>query len=194
MYRTLAVALTLAASAFATIGVQAQGRPDPAALIAAQRDAMKAFTMMDGVWRGSAWTILPNGTKHEITQTERIGAFLDGSVKVIEGRGYDPDGTVTFNAFGVVSYDVGKKSYAFHSYAQGRSGDFEFTPTGTGYTWSVPAGPMTTIRYTATIGGGNFREIGEQITEGKAPVQIFEMNLKRIGDTTWPAAGAVPMK
>src|SRR5262245_24759201 len=67
----------------------AQGRPDPAALLAAQREAMAPLAFMDGVWRGPAWTILPSGEKHNVTQTERIGPFLDGSVKVIEGRGYD---------------------------------------------------------------------------------------------------------
>lgn len=193
MNRTLSIACRVVLAAIATTSLQAQDRATPAELIAAQRDAMKPLAMMDGVWRGTAWTILPNGTKHEITQTERIGAFLDGSVKVIEGRGYDPDGTVTFNAFGIISYDVSKKRYDFHSYAMGHSGDFQFEPTGTGYIWSIPAGP-TTIRYTATIKDGNFREIGEQIAPGKPPVQIFEMNLKRIGDTNWPGAGAVPMK
>lgn len=70
------------------LSVFSQGRPDSAALIAAQRDAMKSFALMDGVWRGPAWTILPSGEKHNITQTERIGPFLDGSIRVIEGRGY----------------------------------------------------------------------------------------------------------
>lgn len=45
---------------------------------------------MDGVWRGDGWTVLGNGQKHSVTQTERIGPFLGGSVKVIEGRGYEP--------------------------------------------------------------------------------------------------------
>ncbi|HYN80487.1 MAG TPA: hypothetical protein VES88_03225 [Gemmatimonadaceae bacterium] len=36
----------------------AQGRPDPAAIIAAQREAMVPLAAMDGVWRGPAWTIL----------------------------------------------------------------------------------------------------------------------------------------
>ena len=54
----------------------AQGPPDPAALIAAQRDAMVRLAYMDGVWRGPAWTILDSGKKHGITQTERIGPFL----------------------------------------------------------------------------------------------------------------------
>ncbi|MDB5721997.1 MAG: hypothetical protein JWP15_2615, partial [Alphaproteobacteria bacterium] len=26
------------------------------------------------------------------------------------------------------------------------------------------------------------------------PLQIFEMNLKRVGDTGWPAANPVPMR
>lgn len=66
-----------------------QGRPDPTALIAAQREALVPLAYMDGVWRGSAWIMLPSGEKHIITQTERIGPFLDGSIKVIEGRGYE---------------------------------------------------------------------------------------------------------
>src|SRR5262249_32576370 len=89
--------ILLGAGVFST--ARGQGRPDPAKLIESQRKAMLALAYMDGVWRGPAWTILPSGEKHNVTQTERIGPFLDGAVKVIEGRGYDRDGTVTFNAF-----------------------------------------------------------------------------------------------
>ena len=71
----------------APLPLVAQAPPSPATLIAAQRDAMKVLAVMDGVWRGDAWTILRSGEKHSITQTERIGPFLDGSIKVIEGRG-----------------------------------------------------------------------------------------------------------
>ena len=90
----------------------AQTRPDSAAIIEAQRQSMKPLASIDGVWRGSAWTILASGDKHTITQTERIGPFLDGSVKVIEGRGYDADGTVSFNAFGTISYKELKTAIA----------------------------------------------------------------------------------
>ena len=38
------------------------------------------------------------------------------------------------------------------------------------------------------------REIGERVVPGQAPAQFFEMNLKRIGDSAWPTAGAVPPK
>jgi hypothetical protein len=37
-------------------------------------------------------------------------------------------------------------------------------------------------------------EVGERILPGREPVRFFEMNLKRVGDTNWPAAGAIPPK
>lgn len=177
----------------AALTASGQERPDPATLIAAQREAMVRLTFMDGVWRGPAWTILPSGEKRNITQTERIGPFLDGSVKVIEGRGYDADGKVTFNAFGTISYNPDKRAYTLHSHALGNVGDFTLTLTADGYVWNIPAGPMT-IRYTAVIKDGAWREVGDQIIAGREPVRFFEMNLKRVGDTTWPADGAISPK
>ena len=182
----LVVALTLAAG-----GVRAQ-HPDAASLLAAQTEAMRALAMMDGVWRGPATATLPDGSRRTFVQTERIGPFLGGSVRVIEGRGYADDGAVHFNALGIVSYDVARKTYSMHSHAQGRRGDFAFTPTDDGYTWEIPAGPGATIRYTATIKGGELHEVGDRIVPGREPQRVFEMRLKRIGDTDWPAAGAVP--
>ncbi|MGA9119996.1 MAG: DUF1579 domain-containing protein [Bacteroidota bacterium] len=170
-----------------------QGRPDPAALIASQREAMVPLKFMDGEWRGTAWTLLPSGQKHSITQTERIGPFLDSSVKVIEGRGYDPDGKVTFNAFGTISYNPTSRAYTLHSYAQGNVGDFALTPSADGYVWEIPAGPMI-MRYTAVIKDGAWKEVGDRLMAGKDPIRFFEMNLKRIGDTDWPAAGSVAPK
>ena len=145
------------------------------------------------MWRGTAWTLLPSGQKHTITQTERIGPFLDSSVKVIEGRGYDADGKTTFNAFGTVSFNPTTHAFTLHSYAQGNVGDFALTPSADGYVWEIPAGPMT-IRYTAVIKNDAWQEVGDRITPGKDPVRFFEMNLKRIGDTDWPAAGSVAQK
>jgi hypothetical protein len=187
-----AVALVSLVAASST-PASAQGRPDAAQLIAAQRQAMDTLSFMNGVWRGTAWTMLPSGEKHTITQTERIGSFLDGSIKVIEGRGYDADGKVTFNALGIVSYDPAKQAYTMHSHAMGMVGDFALVPNGTGFTWTIPAGPMT-IRYTATVQDGAWREVGDRIAPGKDPVRFFEMNLKRVGDTDWPGAGAIPPK
>ena len=189
-YRIAALAVLVFGMSLIASG---QGRPDPAALIAAQREAMAPLAFMDGVWRGPAWTILASGEKHNITQTERIGPFLDGSVKVIEGRGYNADGSVGFNAFGTISYNPATHVYTLHSYAMGNVGDFVIARTGDGYTWEIPAGPMT-IRYTAVIKDGAWKEVGDRIVPGKEPVRFFEMNLKRVGDTNWPGAGAISPK
>lgn len=163
---------------------------DPGA-IASQREAMQVLSWMDGRWRGTAVTQTPSG-EHRVIQTERIGNFLGDTIKVIEGRGFNADGSVGFNAFGVISYDTAAKSYAFRSYAQGRAGTFTISPVAgkRGYVWLIPAGPMS-IRYTATIENGKWHEVGDRIVPGKEPVRFFDMVLTRLGDSTWPAAGAM---
>jgi len=171
----------------------AQAGGDPATRIAAQREAMAPFAFMDGVWRGPAATTLPSGDKHAVTQTERIGPFLDGSVKVIEGRGYGSDGKVAFNAFGIISFDPDTRAYSMRSYAMGHAGDFAIRRTDDGFIWEIPAGP-TTIRYTATVKDGKWREVGDRIVAGKEPARFFEMNLVRVGDNDWPRAGAIQPK
>jgi hypothetical protein len=169
----------------------AQTPPDPNALIDAQRAAMKPLARMDGVWRGRATTMLPGGDQRTITQTERIGPFLGGTVKVIEGRGYDANGTVVFNALGIISFDPATQKHSMRSYALGRQGDFAVRPTDDGYTWEVPAGPGAFVRYTATIRDNQLHEVGDRIAGGAAPVRVFEMLLERVGDTQWPELGAV---
>lgn len=171
----------------------AQMPPNAAARMAAQREAMARLAAMDGVWRGPAWSLTPVG-RREVVQTERIGPLLDGGVKMVEGHGYLPDGSTGFNALGIISFDPGTNAYTLHSYAQGYAGDFPLRVTDTGYVWEVPGGPGTIIRYTATIGDGHWREIGERIVGDGVPLQIFEMNLIRVGDTSWPAGDPVPMR
>ena len=161
-----------------------------ALLRAAQREALAGLAYMDGVWRGPAWTLLPSGEKHTITQTERIGPFLGGTVKVIEGRGYEPDGTVSFNALGIISFDPVQGVYSLRSYAMGLAGDFVLALSGNGYTWEIPAGPAT-IRYTAAVADSTWHEVGDRIVPGMEPVRFFEMHLTRVGDTAWPGADPV---
>jgi hypothetical protein len=50
------------------------------------------------------------------------------------------------------------------------------------------------MRYTATAKDGKWHEVGERIARGQPPVQIFEMNLKRVGDTDWPEGTALSPK
>lgn len=159
--------------------------PDTQA-IAAEQAAMARLAWMDGIWRGPATTQTPTGP-HSVTQTERIGPMLGGTIKVLEGRGYNADGTTGFNAFGVISFDPRTNAYRLHSYALGRAGDFELVPTADGYVWTIPAGPFS-IRYTATLANGTWTEVGDRIVPGQPPQRFFEMRLTRVSDSDWPAA------
>lgn len=167
--------------------------PDGRELMAAQRQAMEPLAFLDGTWRGPATVWLPGGQRRELVQTERVGSFLGGAVKMIEGRGHGADGALEFNALAVVSFSPQAGQYRMRSYAQGYSGDFAFELLPGGFVWSIPAGPAT-LRYTATVKEGVWAEIGERLVPGQPPVRTFEMSLRRVGDTDWPAAGALPPK
>ncbi|USN98863.1 MAG: DUF1579 domain-containing protein [Phycisphaeraceae bacterium] len=165
----------------------------PADRVAAQKEAMGPFAKLDGRWRGPAWIMSPSGERQTLVQTERVGPFLDGSVRMVEGRGYDENGTVTFNALGIFSYDAGSQTYTMRSYAQGRVGDFPVKVTEDGFKWEMPAGPGK-LQYTATIKDGAWHEVGEHVMPGAEPMRFFEMTLERLGDTDWPGIGAMPME
>lgn len=186
LQKMVAIVLGTACSTLA----QAQPPESPVQRLAAQRDAMARLAILDGIWRGKGSIVLPDGKKHEIVQTERVGPFLDGTVKMVEGRGHEPDGKVSFNALGIISYDPDKQVYSMHSYAQGHAGDFVVTPLADGFAWDIPAGPMT-IKYVAIVKDGVWHETGDRVLPGKEPVRFFDMTLKRLGDSSWPAAGAV---
>ena len=147
---------------------------------------------MDGCWRGPASTVLPSGVKHDVTQTERIGPFLDGSVKVLEGRGYDSEGKVSFNAFRnyfVRSADAkvhasfvcaGKSQAIFRSRLTRdrlRLGDCRRTDDNS----------LHRDRQRRSVERSRRLHVS-----GKDPQRFFEMNLKRVSDTKWPADGSSP--
>lgn len=157
----------------------------------AQRQALSALDFMDGEWRGEAMVQHPGGEPVTLTQTERVGAMLGGSIKVIEGRGYAADGSTEFNAMAVLSWNEREGRYNFRSWANGYSGDYKFERTDDGFRWETPAGPNARVVYVATVKDGVWHEVGDFITEGQPPRRMIEMTLRRIGDSTWPAGGAV---
>ena len=148
--------------------------------------AMTKLAFMHGVWKGTAEGTTREGKHYKVTQTERMGPMLGGDVIVIEGRGYEPDGTTSFNAFAVASWNQHTEKYELRSYAQGMAGTFDLELTADGYVWQVPAGPDAVIRFTATVTADHWREVGEYVANGRPPVPNFEMNLRRVGETDWP--------
>ncbi len=182
--------LALAAVLLATpVAVHAQMPASPNGS-AAQRAAIDRLDMLDGEWRGEATVHGPDGPV-TLTQTERVGSMLGGSIKVIEGRGYTADGSTEFNAMAVVSWDARANRYGFRSWAQGYSGDYAFEVTDDGFRWETPAGPGAKIEYVAVVRDGTWHEVGTWVADGQPRRRMIEMRLTRIGDTDWPAGGAV---
>jgi hypothetical protein len=71
-----------------------QGRPDPATLMAAQREAMLKLSFMDGAWRGQAWAITPSGEKRTYRARQGSGSLLRDESQArgrygLAGRGSD---------------------------------------------------------------------------------------------------------
>lgn len=182
--------LVLAAVLFAApMAAQAQMPASPNGS-PAQRAAIDRLAFMDGKWRGQA-TIQGPGGPTVLTQTERVGPMLGGSIRVIEGRGYAADGSTQFNAMAVVSWDARTERYGFRSYAQGFSGDYPFEVTDEGFRWETPAGPNARIQYVAVVRDGTWHEVGTYVAEGQPPRPFIEMRLTRVGDSGWPESGAV---
>ncbi|HPI50483.1 MAG TPA: hypothetical protein PLH23_19585 [Hyphomonadaceae bacterium] len=194
MLKSLALAVALlAAPVVMTPQSFAQG-PNNEARMSAQREAMKALAMLDGEWRGPAKSLRYDGNWHPMLQAERVGTMLDGTVRVLEGRGYEESGELSFGAFAVISYNPDTQAYAMRSYSGGRVGDFPIVPTATGFTWEIQAGPDMKIAYEAIVKDGVWTETGTRIPKSGEPVKFIEFSVTRLRDTAWPAAGAVQPK
>lgn len=187
-FRTLAA---VAAAIFVLGPAAAAAQEMQPAGSAEQREAIAALSFMDGEWRGQAVSYGPGGVRAELVQTERVGPFLGGSVRVVEGRGYGAAGETVFNALGVISWNDTEDRYQFAAWANGRQGDYRFERTETGFIWEMPVGPDANILYTATVQDGVWHEVGDYIRDGGEPMRFFEMTLNRVGDSDWPAGGSV---
>lgn len=186
MFKYLVLTALLLATILGFIPALGQPGAAPEARLAIQREAMARLAFMDGRWQGTATIASGPEAARELRQTERVGPLLGGAIKLIEGRGREADGTLSFNAFAIVSFDVDREAYTIRSYAQGYAGDYAFTPTDDGFSWEIPAG-ASTIRFTARFHEGQWLEVGERFVAGEEPQRFIEMVLTRTGDASWQA-------
>lgn len=159
------------------------------AILEEQREKMAVMAWTEGLWRGEATYMGPSGPI-KLIQTERVGPFLGGTVKLVEGRGYNPDtGQSVFNALGILEWNVEEQAYKFNTFAQGRGGQWPVEMHENGYDWWIDTGPAT-LRYETRFDGNVWTEIGYR-EMGEERIKFFEMNLVRMADSDWP--DAVPM-
>ena len=174
------------------LSVPAGAQSDRAATVAAQRDAMKKLSFMDGKWRGPTWTETSKG-RLELVLTERIGTLLDGTLRILDGRGYRPDGSVGYQALGIIDYDPKTRAYLFTTWSLGSSRTFPFQVKDEGFTWEAAGPDGARIRYRARISQGVWHETGERVAPDGSVTKVTDIRMKRLGDTPWPAGDPVPM-
>lgn len=161
--------------------------------VGSHAEKLSGLDWMHGTWRGTATTMTQSGQRITSTQTERVSPMLSGDVLVVEGRSDDAEGNTVFNALAMISYDARTDGFTMRTSAMGRTGQFPLKITDDGFIWQLPAGPNAIVQYKAVYDGETWSQTGQYIRDGAEPVDTFSMELQRLGDTDWPAAGAVPM-
>ncbi len=145
-----------------------------------QKTEMAKLEGLVGAWEGSGWIAMGPGEPETFTQSESVSFKADGVLLLIEGEGRGDDGALEHDALGVVSFDEASGDYAFRAYANGRAGTFPMVWLDNGdLRWTMNAGGML-IRYTITLDGETWSEVGEMQTPEGAFHQFYESKLTRV--------------
>lgn len=151
--------------------------------IAAQRTAMERLAPLVGRWEGEA--TLQHPQQMTVFQTEQVEFALDGAAILVRGSGHataERTGAPVFQALGVLSYDDRRGAYEFRTYAMGHATTAAGEVLGDGqFRWSIEPGGPVRIRYTITVTGDTWREIGEMSYDNGATWrQTIDMTLRRL--------------
>lgn len=142
---------------------------------------MSRLAWMEGEWSGTA-KVLGRGGERKLIQTEVIKPMLGGAVLLVEGRGFDDQGVLEFNAVATISYDPEADAYTMNAMSAGRATRPEISVLDDGFDWTIRQGPVV-IEYRARYADGVWRESGTMSVPGQQPRKFIEMELRRLGDT-----------
>jgi hypothetical protein len=163
--------------------------PAPNQRVLAEQAAIASLAGFNGLWRGSGWTLV-EGERVANVVTQRVGTMLDDVTQVIETRTFAADGSLQFHAFNNVAFEFDSGAYVIQARAGGRFGEFPFRTTPDGYVWEL-INNGSGLRYTGTLRNGVWTEVTEAVSADRLPQVISEFSISRIGDTEWPAGGAL---
>lgn len=142
--------------------------------------AISKAAFLIGRWAGDGEFRNAMGS-HRFTQTETVNAHLGGELLAIEGAGWDREHPAkrTHAAMAVMSYDPELERYLWRAYSAGQWTDTELHLLPQGFSWALAPAPRVVIRYTATIDGDTWEEIGEIAQDGEPWSTIMSMRLRR---------------
>jgi len=148
------------------------------------KEKMSVFTSWLGQWKGEGWMQRGPGAAGKSSVDEKIEFKLNNSLLVIEGIGKAVNEagveTTVHHAYGVLSFDPFTNAYKFKTYlADGRSSDAWFTITAENqYQWGFDT-PQGKIKYSITLAGNTWKEIGEFSRDGNQWMKFFDMSLNK---------------
>lgn len=163
------------------------------ATLAAERAAMDQLVNYDGVYKGHWRILVPSlapGRPLSGAVGHRVGPFLAGTVKMMEGKNFSDAGEQTFHGMIVIHYDVPSKHYRLTVFANGKNFETDAVQTPTGYYFEDHNGSNAKRRINIVVTPTTWSEYVEQFDGTSAPVRIFEMTLDRVGPSDWPARTA----
>jgi hypothetical protein len=189
----LALAVLLAAPAVAQTGPPTATAIDQPAVpkrILAQQEAMKALNLSDGDWRGPSKVLRKNGWV-DMVETQRVATLLDGTVRTIESRGYEADGSLGFSMLAVISWDPDAKAYSMRSWSNGRVRDYPMKVSADGFSWEFESSPGMTIRYEAAVKNSVWTQTATRVPAEGKPETYLEFAVKRVRNAANPVLSAL---
>lgn len=158
------------------------------AALGAKRAAMTKLLLYDGVYTGT-WTSFPLGGGRSLggTTVHRVGPFLGGTVKLMEGRNYLVDGAMVFNGMMILSFDARTGKYPLRIYANDRVIDTEAVMNSGGYYFDVPTPAQSSFRrINIFVTARQWNERVDFHDGNKPAVKEAELILNRVGESDWP--------
>lgn len=182
--------ILFALALFAADPAAAQAPPNPEAAAAArfeaQRAAMARLDMLHGVYRGTSVAYDPGEPPKRGTVLHKVGPFIGGAIKVMEGRSYDEAGKLKFNGMMVLFHDTASGEYRTRSFTMGGGGETKMTLTDDGYYFEIPMSAGAVRRVNIIVAPGKWGERVEIRRPGQEPFVTLTMDLTKVSDADWP--------
>ncbi len=140
---------------------------------------LSALDQLVGDWEGEGY-IIDQRTREKKTfiQIEEMRYDLDSTIIAIKGVGKS-DGKIVHDARAIIRPSDTSDHFEFYSFlADGRTGKFLMEKEENIIKWYIDV-PQGQLRYTITIKGDSYHEIGE-FGAGGQWYPFMEMNLKKV--------------
>jgi hypothetical protein len=163
------------------LGHKVQAQTDPT-LTQQQAAIASLANLMVGNWEGSGWTKKGQAEPESVNVKESVALKNGGTTLLVQGKGTHPEiGNVVHDAMAIIHYDAPSNTYQFDSHlATGQHKVATGTLKDNVFIWGFDLDNNAQIKYTITLTGSTWKEIGEYSPAKDVWYKFFEMNLNKL--------------